>query len=312
MRSSGTPSRIASTTPRTTARTSSSASEVEHTAVPCGGAIAGAVASSAPPIRDTPATTSASAFATPDRPAITVTSSRPASAPRRRASGADTRCGRCTTIAPSSPTSGAPPATTTPASRMRSCSSYQAGASWAFTSRWIRTTSEARRLCPARRSSAAASRSASSRCAPTNASSVAGWAATGANNAPGFVASTRRIAAATTAVETGRRPEAASRGAASSSASWKPVRNATPITPAPLAETGPSSPDASNRRAATPTELPGTITVTGASGEPALARAISARNASAAACPYGVATTRTGIRGIVRPGCDRSCGSRGD
>ena len=39
MRSSGTPSRIASTMPRTTTRTSSSASEIEHTAVPCAGVI---------------------------------------------------------------------------------------------------------------------------------------------------------------------------------------------------------------------------------------------------------------------------------
>ena len=82
------------------------------------------------------------------------------------------------------------------------------------------------------------------------------------------------------------------------------------MTPAPNGDTAPSSPDASSRRAATPTELPGTTTVTGASGDAAFARAISARNASAAARPYGLATTRTGTRRIVRPGCDTD-GRRG-
>ena len=43
MRSSGTPSRIASTMPRTTTRTSSSASDIEHTAVPCAGVMRGRV-----------------------------------------------------------------------------------------------------------------------------------------------------------------------------------------------------------------------------------------------------------------------------
>ena len=65
----------------------------------------------------------------------------------------------------------------------------------------------------------------------------------------------------------------------------KPVKKLTPMTPVPTGDTGPSSPDASRRRAATPTELPGTTTVTGASGDVAFARAISARNASAAARP---------------------------
>ena len=79
------------------------------------------------------------------------------------------------------------------------------------------------------------------------------------------------------------------------------MRNVTPISPEPAGETGPSSPDASSRRAATPTELPGTTTVTGASGDSCFARAISARSASAAARPYGVETTRSGHGGIVRP-----------
>ena len=54
------------------------------------------------------------------------------------------------------------------------------------------------------------------------------------------------------------------------------MRKLTPISPEPGVDTGPSSPDASSRRTATPTELPGTTTVTGASGDACFARAISA------------------------------------
>ena len=42
------------------------------------------------------------------------------------------------------------------------------------------------------------------------------------------------------------------------------------MSPEPAVDTGPSSPDASSRRTATPTELPGTTTVTGASGDACL------------------------------------------
>ena len=88
-----------------------------------------------------------------------------------------------------------------------------------------------------------------------------------ANITPGSVTRTRRTAAATTGVETGRRPAAANPGAARSSANRYVVRKLTPMRPTPAAETGPNSPDASRRRTATPTELPGTTTVTGASGD---------------------------------------------
>ncbi len=148
----------------------------------------------------------------------------------------------------------------------------------------MRTTSRARSLCAASRSRAASSRSESSQTAATKASSVAGCAATDAN-IPGAVVSTLRIAAATTGAETGRRCFAAKRGAAKSSANRDAVRKLTPIRPVPTLETGPSSPEASSRRTATPTEFPGTTTVTGASGDSCFARAISPRSASLAAPP---------------------------
>ena len=109
------------------------------------------------------------------------------------------------------------------------------------------------------------SRSLSSRCTAASASSVAGCSATGANN-PGASASAPRTAAATTGVDTGRRPAAASTGAASNSANRYTVRNVTPTTPEPRDVIGPNSPDASSRRVATPTEFVGTTTVTGVSG----------------------------------------------
>ena len=52
------------------------------------------------------------------------------------------------------------------------------------------------------------------------------------------------------------------------------------MSPTPELDTAPSSPDASSRRTAIPTEFPGTMTVTGASGDSCLARAISPRNAA--------------------------------
>ena len=167
---------------------------------------------------------------------------------------------------------------------MRSCSAYQSDASRRATARWMRTTSRARALWRASTSSAASSRSPSSRCTAASASSVAGCSATGANR-PGASASARRTAAATTGVETGRRPAAASAGAASSSASRYTVRKLTPTTPAPRDVIGPSSPDASSRRVATPTEFVGTITVTGASGSSRFAATICACNAATAGRP---------------------------
>ena len=94
---------------------------------------------------------------------------------------------------------------------MRSCSSYQSVASRSRAARWIRTTSRALGLCAASVSSAASSRSASSRCAATSASSVAGCATTGAKR-PGSSSRTRRTAAATTGVDTGRRRGGGERG----------------------------------------------------------------------------------------------------
>ena len=63
------------------------------------------------------------------------------------------------------------------------------------------------------------------------------------------------------------------------------------MSPRPFGTTGPSSPDASNRRAATPTELVGTTTVTGASGSACLASATALRSVRDAARPYALGTT---------------------
>ena len=67
--------------------------------------------------------------------------------------------------------------------------------------------------------------------------------------------------------------------------------------PTPDPATGPSAPEASSRRLATPTWLDGTTTVTGARGSPPLASATASWSASAAGGPYSVHTTRRAMRG---------------
>src|SRR5438034_232798 len=62
--------------------------------------------------------------------------------------------------------------------------------------------------------------------------------------------------------------------------------------PTPRPHVGPSDPDASSRRVATPTWFAGTTTVTGASASSPFVRAISARSASAASRPYPTHSTR--------------------
>ena len=168
---------------------------------------------------------------------------------------------------------------------MRSCSAYQSDASRAR-DRAVDAHDLARpRALPGEQVERRRRRGRRARGArPRSASSVAGCSATGANS-PGASASARRTAAATTGVETGRRPAAASAGAASSSASRYTVRKLTPTTPAPRDVTGPSSPDASSRRVATPTEFVGTTTVTGASGSSRFAATICACNAATAGRP---------------------------
>ena len=75
------------------------------------------------------------------------------------------------------------------------------------------------------------------------------------------------------------------------------MRNVTPTTPRPTSVTDPSSPDASRRRAETPTEFVGTTTVTGARTSARFARATASRNARDAALPYAVGTTVIGTAG---------------
>ena len=82
------------------------------------------------------------------------------------------------------------------------------------------------------------------------------------------------------------------------------VRNETATSPVPGPHTGPTAPDASNRRADTPTWLDGTMTVTGRNGSSLLAALISARNASAAALPYRAHLARIPTEAIVRRGYD--------
>ena len=63
------------------------------------------------------------------------------------------------------------------------------------------------------------------------------------------------------------------------------MTNETATSPVPEPQTEPTAPDASSRRADTPTWFDGTMTVTGASGSSPLAAVISARSASAAFLP---------------------------
>ena len=120
---------------------------------------------------------------------------------------------------------------------------------------------------------------------------MAGCSATGANS-PGSAASSARIAAASTGVDTGRRPLPASVAAPRSSANRKVVRNVTAASPTPVPVTGPSEPADSSRRDATPRWFDGTTTVTGARGSPAFPSATAPRRAWAASSPYEVITTR--------------------
>ena len=118
--------------------------------------------------------------------------------------------------------------------------------------RCSRTTSAARSLLLANASRAPSERSRSSRYAATRAVSVAAWPATGAN-IPGSSARAARSAAAITGVETGRRPLPANWADPRSSASRYTVTKDTAATPMPRPDTGPSAPEASRRRVATPT-----------------------------------------------------------
>ena len=96
--------------------------------------------------------------------------------------------------------------------------------------RATRTTAAARALQAARSLSATSVSPASSRVDATRASSVAGWSAT-EENTPGSVARTERTAWASTGVDTGRRPAAASAAAPSRSARRKRVRKVTLAAP---------------------------------------------------------------------------------
>ena len=110
------------------------------------------------------------------------------------------------------------PAMAVAASR-RSSSSYHDGSSRARVAEWRRTTSAG---AVARSGQRRRGRRGRGRAAPgrwlTSADSVAGCSATGANS-PGSAASSARIAAASTGVDTGRLPAPASVAAPSSSAS---------------------------------------------------------------------------------------------
>ena len=113
-----------------------------------------------------------------------------------------------------------------------------------------------------------------------------------ASNRPALVASSARMAAASTGVDTGRLPAPASVAAPSSSASRYVVTKVTAASPMPEPAIEPRVPAASSRRDATPTWFDGTTTVTGASGSPALAAATASWSARAASRPYPVHTMR--------------------
>ena len=77
------------------------------------------------------------------------------------------------------------------------------------------------------------------------------------------------------------------------SAIRKMVRNDTAANPLPRPQSGPSSPEASSRLAATPTWLDGTTTLTGARGSPALALRMAALRDCAAGRPNGTHSKRS-------------------
>ena len=109
MRSSGTPARIASTTPRTIVRTSSSGSEAFHTSVPATGSMpTPAPARSPPRLGARSPGPPRRRSSEPVSPAMTSTLVCSDSARRSRAAGVLQRCGRKQTTVPSSRTSGLP------------------------------------------------------------------------------------------------------------------------------------------------------------------------------------------------------------
>ncbi len=266
MRSSGTPSRIASTTPRTIARTSSSGSEAFHTSVPVTGAIAAAG----------PAGTS-------DPSRCRLDDDFGVGGRRARDRGDDLDVGVFGERAQQPRLGRGQPLRQEHDDRAQSTGERAPGAGrvgggahqvvlvvpLAFEQR-LRRAVQAHDLCGAADAARRAGRAARRRGRPAPGARrralprSPGARATGANR-PALRASARRTAAATTGVDTGRRPAAASVAAPSSSARRYTVRNVTPTTPRPAPVTAPSSPDASRRRAETPTEFVGTTTVTGAS-----------------------------------------------
>ena len=184
-------------------------------------------------------------------------------------------------MGPRSASTGGEFGTASTAARTRSCSLLNLGRSRSLTARCTRTTSAVRGDVAARRSSPVGPTSDRVRCARTSERSVAGWEAT-PPKCPGSSASTARTAPASTGVERGRRPEAATAAAPRSSASRYGVRKVTAAIP-------PAWPSA--RRAAMPIGLDETTTDTGRSGSPPFSRAISAASARWASAPYGVVST---------------------
>ena len=220
MRSSRVPARTASTTARTAARTSSSPSDAVSTVVRSGGdrgrARRRAVAPSAvdPEAVAASGSTSASAAGVAgepgdDRGGDVLGRARRAA----RALCCESRCGRWTTSAPSSAAAGVPAAAV--AAARRSSSSYQRGSSRARVA-----AVEAHDLAGPGRSTPAsgveggggevAQLPVGARRAPTR---WPGARPPGANS-PGSAASSARMAAASTGVETGRLPCPASVGGA--------------------------------------------------------------------------------------------------
>ena len=80
------------------------------------------------------------------------------------------------------------------------------------------------------------------------------------------------------------------------------MRKLTAARPVPPAVIGPSAPEASSRRLATPTWFEGTTTVTGASGSPALELVMARWSASAAGRPYATHSTCSDMASEVTQG----------
>ena len=219
-----TPSRIQSVTWRMAVRTSSSGSLTLTIAEATGRSTP--VLSTVTPTRARASNTCRSAPSSPVTATLTMTAWCWVSVRSSSAPAGERSCSRCTTTGPTV----APSDTTAVAARTRSCSSYQADASSARTCWATLTTSAARALHAATASNDGSVSAASSRVEATRASSVAGCSATGANT-PGSTARTARTAWASTRVDTGLRPAAASDAAPSRSASRDSVRKVTFATP---------------------------------------------------------------------------------